>query len=139
MDYALFYNIICEVYKKDNNENYNESIINNVDWEDFYNFSNDIFSKFISHFENLEENSDTLFTCANVFNMGYECCDSPMSIPYFYWSDYCWNLLEISTYNEQINILNNLPCIKCRNHSKNYIYDTYVDLVNMKKNINSNQ
>ena len=135
MNYSLFYNIICEVYKKDNKEIYDDNLVNNVNWLEFYKFSNEIYSNFISNFENLEENSHTLFDCQNVFNMGYECCNSPMSIPYFYWSDYCWNILENSNYEEQINILNTLPCNKCREHASKYIYDTHVNLVNMKNDI----
>ena len=31
MDNYKFYNIICEVYKKDNNENYNNLLLDSVD------------------------------------------------------------------------------------------------------------
>tara|TARA_Y100000816_G_C25842073_1_gene440050 strand:+ start:83 stop:511 length:429 start_codon:yes stop_codon:yes gene_type:complete len=141
MDNYKFYNIICEVYKKDNNENYNNLLLDSVDWEKFYEFSNQIYSKFTSKFDDFEkflnENNkkNISINFINVFNMGYHCCNTPMSIPYFYWSDYCWDLLENSNYDEQINIINNLPCNKCRIHAKKYIYANYVDLINMKKDI----
>jgi len=138
MDYSYFYQIICEVYKKDNNENYNKSLLDSVNWLEFYKFSNNIYYQFIANFDNYQQNSEILNKCENIFNMGYECCNSPMSIPYFYWSDYCWDLLEKSSYSEQVNILNTLPCMTCREHAQKYIYDTYVDLVNMKNDINKN-
>ena len=56
MDNYKFYNIICEVYKKDNNEDYDNLLLDNVDWEKFYEFSNQIYSNFTSKFDDFEKN-----------------------------------------------------------------------------------
>ena len=135
MNNLTFYNIICEVYKKDNSEEYNSDLIDSVNWIEFYSFADEIYKQFIANFSDFLSHVKTLERIQQVFYLGNECCNTPMSIPYLYWSDYCWNLLENSTYEEQINILNNLPCMTCREHAKKYIHDTYVDLVGIKDNI----
>lgn len=130
MDYESFYQTLIEVYNAQST-----SQVPDRDWQPFFAKAGEILTESLQRFPEEEWEGIIRAKPCTPFVGGMDCCGTELTVPYLYWSDYVWQKLETSTYEENLVILNNLPCLTCRDHAQEYIFEDHIDLVGMKNSI----